>query len=95
MTMMVSTLTTTTKSTVVTKTTRVNCGRWHGQDLETGLATSMFGPPGTQANRSWFYRIYNDKHEWRRVGRRSCLHLVLYFRNSADATLFCLKKPQD
>lgn len=79
------------------KTTRVRCGEWsiHNSDVE--LAESMFGPGGTQAGRRWFYR-YIDQHlhkEWRRKGRRCKIELVLYFRNSADATFFCLKKSQN
>lgn len=51
----------------------------------------MFGPCGTQADRRWFYRLL-DSPDWRRKGRRADMRLVLYFRNSVDATLFALKK---
>ena len=82
------------------KTTRVKCGEWSVWNNNVELAESLFGPPGTQANRRWFYR-YNtkflqdwDPHQnWRRKGRTR-LELVLYFRNSTDAAFFCLKQPQ-
>jgi hypothetical protein len=46
------------------------------------------------AGRRWFYRIIIPAAEWRRTGRNAKLKLMLYFRNSADATFFCLKKSQ-
>lgn len=74
------------------KTTRVDCGQWTVHDNKIDLAESMFGKPGTQAGRSWFYRIQQDlETDWRRKGRRSNLRLLLYFRNSADAVFFTLK----
>ena len=80
------------------KTTRVNCGTINFDDnWEIGavaLATGMFGPPGTQSGRRWFYRVQFINKEWRRTGRKSVLKVLLYFRNSADATFFCLKKSQ-
>ena len=80
------------------KTTRVNCGEisfgknWEIDPVAT--ATEMFGSPGTQAGRRWFYRVQFINKEWRRIGRKSGLKVLLYFRNSADATFFCLKKSQ-
>jgi hypothetical protein len=80
------------------KTTRVNCGTIRFNDNwevdVVAAATEMFGPPGTQAGRRWFYRMQFLNEEWRRKGRHSELKTLLYFRNSADATLFCLKKSQ-
>jgi hypothetical protein len=78
------------------KTTRVDAGQivfrtsWEIDDVAT--ATDLFGPPGTQAGRRWFYRVQFLNKEWRRKGRNSELKVLLYFRNSADATFFCLKK---
>ena len=80
------------------KSTRVNCGElsyrnnWDIDDV--AVATEMFGPPGTQAGRRWFYRVQFINKEWRRTGRKSGLKVLLYFRNTADATFFCLKKSQ-
>ena len=54
------------------------------------LATEMFGQGGTQSERRWFYRLL-DVGERRRGGRAD-MQLVLYFRNSIDATFFALKK---
>ena len=80
------------------KTTRVDCGKiiWN-DDWKVGVvatATKLFGPPGTHAGRRWFYRVQFLNEEWRRVGRKSELKVLLYFRNSTDATFFCLKKSQ-
>jgi hypothetical protein len=75
------------------KSTRVDCGYYHDDDL-TYLANQLFGAPGTQAGRRWFYRMTIPAAEWRRKGRNAKLKLVLYFRNSSDATFFCLKKSQ-
>jgi len=80
------------------KTTRVDGGKISWADNwemdAVAEATKMFGPPGTQAGRRWFYRVQFLNEEWRRVGRKSELKVLLYFRNSADATFFCLKKSQ-
>jgi len=73
------------------KNTRINCGMWTINNNDVELATAMFGPGGTQADRRWFYRLL-DSPDWRRKGRRADMRLVLYFRNSVDATLFALKK---
>jgi len=78
------------------KTTRVDGGKisW-ADDWKVGVvaeATKMFGPPGTQAGRHWFYRVQFLNEEWRRKGRKSELKVLLYFRNSADAVFFSLKK---
>lgn len=73
------------------KNTRINCGIWTGNNQVVELATDMFGPCGTQAGRRWFYRLL-DSPGWRRPYRRADMRLVLYFRNSADATFFALKK---
>jgi hypothetical protein len=81
------------------KSTRVDTGQigfrdnWNIDVVET--ATDLFGPPGTQAGRRWFYRVQFLNKEWRRKGRNSELKVLLYFRNSADATFFCLKKSQN
>jgi len=64
---------------------------WTINNNDVELATAMFGPGGTQADRRWFYRLL-DSPDWRRKGRRADMRLVLYFRNSVDATLFALKK---
>jgi len=80
------------------KSTRVDGGNlsfrnnWDIDVVET--ATKMFGPPGTQAGRRWFYRVQFLNEEWRRKGRKADLKVLLYFRNSIDATFFCLKKSQ-
>ncbi len=73
------------------KNTRINCGMWTIGNTDVELATDLFGPSGTQADRRWFYRLL-DSPDWRRKGRRADMRLVLYFRNSIDATLFALKK---
>ena len=80
------------------KTTRVDGGKisWT-DDWKVGAvatATEMFGLPGTQAGRRWFYRVQFLNEEWRRKGRKSELKVLLYFRNTVDATFFCLKKSQ-
>jgi len=75
------------------KTVRIDCGLYSYQNTDTEMATKLFGDPGTQPDRRWFYRLY-DNPDWRRKGRRSDMQLMLYFRNSADATFFCLKKSQ-
>jgi hypothetical protein len=72
------------------KTTRINCGFYTLGNTDVELATAMFGPGGTQSNRRWFYRLLDDR-AWRKKGRLDT-QLVLYFRNSADATFFALKK---
>ena len=78
------------------KTTRVDVGKISWADNweidAVAEATKMFGPPGTQAGRRWFYRVQVLNEEWRRVGRKSELKVLLYFRNSADAVFFSLKK---
>jgi hypothetical protein len=77
------------------KTTRVNCGRWRGDEDQLNLAKDLFGPPGTHLARVWFYRLIDlPQKEWRRKGRYSNLTLMLYFRNNADAVYFCLKNQQ-
>jgi hypothetical protein len=80
------------------KSTRVNCGgisfRQTWEMDAVAAATEIFGPPGTQSGRRWFYRVQFLNEEWRRKGRNSELKVLLYFRNSADATFFCLKKSQ-
>ena len=73
------------------KTTRINCGAWSLINDDVELATKMFGPGGTQADRRWFYRLF-DSPDWHKKPRASKLDLVLYFRHSADATFFALKK---
>jgi hypothetical protein len=72
------------------KTTRINCGAWTLSNDDVEQATKLFGPGGTQADRRWFYRLLEDR-EWRKKGRLDT-QLVLYFRNSVDATFFALKK---
>jgi hypothetical protein len=72
------------------KTTRINCGAWTLSNDDVEQATKLFGPGGTQADRRWFYRLLDDR-EWRKKGRLDT-QLVLYFRNSVDATFFALKK---
>jgi hypothetical protein len=73
------------------KNTRINCGIWTINNNDVELATDMFGPCGTQADRRWFYRLL-DSPDWQRKGRRADMRLVLYFRNSVDAVFFTLKK---
>ena len=73
------------------KTTKINCGLWAINNNDVELATELFGSPGTQADRRWFYRLL-DGAEWRRKGRNTDMQIVLYFRNSIDATFFALKK---
>jgi hypothetical protein len=75
------------------KSTRVDCGLYSFGNTDTELAQDLFGSPGTQAGRRWFYRLL-DGPDWRRKGRRSSMKLILYFRTSTDATFFCLKKMQ-
>jgi hypothetical protein len=81
------------------KSTRVDSGELsfrNSWDIDAvAVATEMFGPPGTQAGRRWFYRVQFLNKEWRRKGRSAELKVLLYFRNSADATYFCLKKSQN
>ena len=54
------------------KSTRVDGGElsfrvsWDIDAVAT--ATEMFGPPGTQAGRRWFYRVQYLNEEWRRKG---------------------------
>jgi len=72
------------------KTTRINCGAWTLSNDDVEQATKLFGSGGTQADRRWFYRLLDDR-EWRKKGRLDT-QLVLYFRNSVDATFFALKK---
>jgi hypothetical protein len=72
------------------KTTRINCGFWTLGNNDVELATAMFGPSGTQADRRWFYRLLDDR-AWRKKGRLDT-QLVLYFRHSVDAAFFALKK---
>ena len=78
------------------KSTRVDGGKiswtddWKIDVVES--VTGMFGPPGTQAGRRWFYRVQFLNEEWRRVGRKSELKVLLYFRNTQDAVFFSLKK---
>lgn len=50
-----------------------------------------FGAGGVQSGKRWFYKLLEKQHDWRRVGRRSSLKLVLYFRNEEDITYFLLK----
>ena len=73
------------------KTTRINCGVWSLTNHDVELATKLFGPGGTQADRRWFYRLLDTEQEWR-TGRYAKLNVVLYFRNSVDAVFFALKK---
>jgi len=73
------------------KNTRINCGVWTVRNDDVELATELFGPGGTQADRRWFYRLL-DSPEWAKKARKAEMRLVLYFRNSADATFFALKK---
>ena len=75
------------------KTTRVDCGFWTLGNNDVELATAMFGAGGTQADRRWFYRLIDTpKSEWRGQRRIAHMKVVLYFRNSVDATFFALKK---
>ena len=80
------------------KSTRVDGGKFsfsNNLDIDAvATATEMFGLPGTQAGRRWFYRVQFLNEEWRRKGRKSELKVLLYFRNTVDATFFCLKKSQ-
>jgi hypothetical protein len=77
------------------KSTRVVYGKFgYTDDWKIDVVeevTEMFGPPGTQAGRRWFYRMQFLHEEWRRKGRHSELKILLYFRNSADAVFFSLK----
>jgi hypothetical protein len=73
------------------KNTRINCGVWTVRNDDVELATELFGPGGTQADRRWFYRLL-DSPEWAKKARKAEMRLVLYFRNSADAVFFALKK---
>ena len=66
----------------------------YDSDLDLKLAEKLFGPPGTQVDRRWFYRLYISAQEWRKAGRHARLQQVFYFRNNTDATFFCLKKSQ-
>jgi hypothetical protein len=72
------------------KTTRVTILPWQDYQIVEAIRADL-GPPGMQQERRWFYRVLENGQEWRRKGRRSSLKLVLYFRNSADATYFLLK----
>ena len=74
------------------KTTRIHCGSWSINNNDVELASDMFGPGGTQADRRWFYRLLDTEQEGRRKAKLSRMDLVLYFRNSVDATFFALKK---
>jgi len=74
------------------KTTRIHCGAWSINNTDVELATELFGPGGTQADRRWFYRLLDTKQEERRKARQSRMDVVLYFRNTVDATFFALKK---
>ena len=74
------------------KTTRINGGIWSIKNTDIELATELFGPSGTQAGRRWFYRLLDTGQNWRRKEKFSHMDVVLYFRNSADATFFALKK---
>jgi hypothetical protein len=74
------------------KTTRINGGIWSINNTDVELATELFGPSGTQADRRWFYRLLDTKQNWRRIAKYSSMDVVLYFRHSADATFFALKK---
>jgi len=74
------------------KTTRINGGIWSINNTDVELATELFGPGGTQADRRWFYRLLDTKQNWRRIAKYSSMDVVLYFRHSADATFFALKK---
>jgi hypothetical protein len=82
------------------KSTRVDGGKFgffdnRRENDAVEIATKMFGPPGTQGGRRWFYRVQFLNEEWRRKGRNAELKILLYFRNTADATFFCLKKSQN
>jgi hypothetical protein len=69
----------------------VALGLINNRDIE--LATELFGPGGTQADRRWFYRLIDTgQSEWRGKRRIAHMNVVLYFRNSVDATFFALKK---
>jgi hypothetical protein len=74
------------------KTTRINGGIWSINNTDVELATELFGPGGTQADRRWFYRLLDTKQNWRRIAKYSSMVVVLYFRHSADATFFALEK---
>jgi hypothetical protein len=75
------------------KTTRINCGVWSINNTDVELATELFGPGGTQASRRWFYRLIDKPNtKWRGQRRIVDMNVMLYFRNSADATFFALKK---
>ena len=63
------------------------------------LAHKLFGEPGTQCNRRWFWRV---TEEWfqHRIGDDKKYHTIprrrlwynMYFRNPKDATYFQLKQ---
>ena len=74
------------------KTTRINCGAWSLTNRDIELATELFGPGGTQTTRRWFYRLLDTEQDLRRKAKHSRMDVVLYFRNSVDATFFALKK---
>jgi hypothetical protein len=64
---------------------------WSINNTDVELATELFGPGGTQADRRWFYRLLNSP-DWASKARYNDMRLVLYFRNSVDAAFFALKK---
>jgi hypothetical protein len=78
------------------KTFKLERGRYTGvigsqTENDINFCRQEFGNGGVQPDRRWFYRLLEKQHDWRRVGRRSSLKLVLYFRNESDITLFLLK----
>lgn len=80
----------------MTKTFKLERGAYTGvigsqTENDIRFCAKEFGTGGTQPDKRWFYRLLNNQTEWRRVGRRSSLILVLYFRNEADVTYFLLK----
>jgi hypothetical protein len=75
------------------KTTRIHCGAWSIDNTDVELATELFGPGGTQADRRWFYRLIDKPNtQWRGQRHLKSMDMLLYFRNSADAVFFALKK---
>lgn len=75
------------------KTTRINCGVWSIDNTDVELATELFGSGGTQADRRWFYRLIDRPGtKWRGQRHLESMDMLLYFRNSVDATFFAIKK---
>lgn len=64
-------------------------------DRNFNKAHQLFGPPGTQVGRRWFYRFLDSPQEWRRKGRIVSMRCVFYFRDSRDAAFYKLQQIND